>query len=346
MKPTSGAAAALAVLAVGAAGCGPTAPLRLDLTTISVTVPRAMNPTEALLAPSAPAAVPLPSLPPEAVALPPYPKNTPVPVSSQATTGPAPVPATSAPLTVATPPSTCPVAPPLAQPAFPASPTITSPPAPSTFSQTSTGSYTASSGSGSLAGMVTTTVTALPDETSSSGQTVRPWRVTHVDPAHQIRETQIYDVVEDSAAPGATQAGVYLVGMSWNDPVRGTLSFAPSGNGLEVMASPVSTSNSSAQYAGIATDPDSLTTIYWISNVEGHKRIDICGQVVDTWTVALSGTITSPTAKWNFSWNQQWATAYGAALVQDTLMLAPPQGGSTWTRELTDRTVPKEVAQP
>lgn len=346
MKRTSGAAAVLALFAAGTAGCGPSAPLRLDLNTISVTVPRAIAPAEALLAPSAPAAVPLPPLPAHAIALPAYPNSAAVPVSSENTAAPTPLSTSPVPIATAPPAASCPSAPSTAQPALPASVTVTSPPAAGTFSQTSSGSYTTPSGAGSLAGLTTTTLTSLPDATLSNGQMARSWRVTHLDVAHHVRETEIYDVIEPSNAPGATQAGIYLVGMSWNDPVRGTLSFAPSGNGLQVMASPVSTSSSSAQYAGIATDPSSLTTIYWVSNVQGRKRVDVCGQIVDTWTVALSGSLTSPTSRWNFTWNQQWGTAYGAALVQDTLTLTAPQGGSTWTRELTDRAVPKEVTQP
>jgi len=187
------------------------------------------------------------------------------------------------------------------------------------------------------------TITALPETTASNGQKVKSWRVQQVDPATKFGAVEVYQLVMPSTAAGATDPGVYLVGLAWTDPVRGSLTFQPSGNGLQVLPSPVQVATNNAQYPGIATDPDTLTTLQLVRNVRGRKRIDVCGQLVDTWTVEMSGTLTTPSAQWTVTWNQQIATAYGAVDVDELFAIQDVKGGLLWTRRLINRTVPKEI---
>lgn len=326
MKLTRTPAALIGATALLAtAGCGPSAKLSLDLATQSVTVPRIVSPAAALLAPSAPAPVALPPRPPAVSQLPPIPSGPP-------TAAPRP------------PVNPCPKASPNAAPAQTLGYVVSAPPAPGTFTERSSGNFASSTALGILTNPVLTTVTALPTQTSTTGQEVRGWEVQQVDTMTKARQVAQFDIVESSPAPGSTAAGVYLVGLAWDDPVRGKLSFQPAGNGIEVLPSPVSRSSSSAQYEGIATDPNTLTTLELVGNVTGQKRIDLCGNLVDTWTDSLSGTLTSQTAQWNVTWTLQWATAYGAAAVQETLALAAVSGSPTWSRTLTSTTVPKAAS--
>lgn len=321
---TSAALAGVAAL-LATTGCGPSAKLSLDMATQSVTVPRVVVPAAALLAPSAPAPVALPPRPPAVTQLPPVPTGTPY------------VP----PPPLANP---CPKASPTAVPAETLGYVVTAPPATGTFTERSTGGFASSSRLGILTNPVRTTITTLPTQTTTTGQQVRGWQVQQVDAVTKVRQVAQFDVVESSPAPGATAAGVYLVGLAWDDPVRGQLSFQPTGNGVEILPSPVSRSSSAAQYEGIATDPNTLTTLELVGNVTGQKRIDLCGNLVDTWTDSLSGTLTTKTAQWNVTWTLQWATAYGAAAVQETLALAAVSGSPTWSRTLTSTSVPKAAA--
>lgn len=328
IRTTTSLAAVAATLVVS--GCGPTAKLSLDLRTVSVTVPVQLSaPAATLLAPSAPAPAPLPVPPVTLGELPP------VPVTL------APNSASSAPRPAA---DSCPTASEFAVPALPAALTVTSPPAAQSMVEKATGAYTAASGTGRLNDPVQTNVTRLSAQTSTLGQQVIAWQVQEVDTTTKTRQVEVYDVVEPSSAPGATAAGVYLVGLSWNDRVRGDLSFQPSGNGVEVLPSPISISSSNAQFEGIATDPSSLTTLALVGNVTGDKRVDLCGHVVDTWTDVLTGTLTTASAQWKVAWTFQWATAYGAAAVQEGLSLASASSNATWSRVLTSTVQPKAAS--
>ncbi|HET6908095.1 MAG TPA: hypothetical protein VFH54_02060 [Mycobacteriales bacterium] len=322
MRPTRAVAIAIAAGALLAA-CGPQAQLRMNLRTVAVTVPRVVAPAVQLVPPSAPPPAALPPIAPLVNQLPP----------ATATVPP-----------VTTKPNPCPPAPPFATPAHPASETVGDIPASQSFVQRATGDYTNGSAKGSLAGDIRVTVTDLPDATSSNGQRVKSWRVQQVNPATKTRSVEVYQLAMPSNASSATPAGVYLVGLAWTDPVRGTLTFQPSGNGLYVLPSPVQVASNDEQYAGIATDPNTLTTLQLIRNVRERKRIDVCGQVVDTWTVEMSGTLTSPSAQWTVTWDQQIATAYGAADIDELFGLQDPKaGGPSWTRRLISTTVPKGV---
>ena len=319
MRPTRAIAAALAVTALLSA-CGPPSHLRLNLRTVSVTVPRVVAPAVQLVPPSLPPAVALPPIPP---------------IANQLPVGPPPP---SLPLK----PNPCPTASSSAVPAHAAPVVVDTAPVGQSFAQRATGNFTSGSNKGSLAGSVQVTVTALPDSKAVNGQQVKVWRVQQWDPVRKARAVEVYQLVLPSSAPGAADPGVYLVGLAWSDPVRGTVNFQPVGNGLEVLPSPVQVASNDEQYASIATDPNTLTTLQLVRNVRGRHRVDVCGQLVDTWTVQMTGTLTTPTAQWQLTWNQQLATAYGAVDVEELLQLSDVSGNG-WSRHLVSTTVPKEV---
>ena len=319
-------AIALGLAAALLTACGPEPRLRLSMRTVAVTVPRLVAPAAELVAPSAPPLAPLPAVPPIVTQLPPL---TPT--------------VESAPVVVTEPVDDCPAAPTFAVPEASASETVNQPPADQTLLQRSTGKFTAGTTEGTLDDQVQVTITRLPATTTVTGQEVRPWRVQQIDTLTQARSVAVYQLLLPSSTPGASSPGVYLVGLAWSDHVRGALTFQPSGNGLFVLPSPVAVSQNDAQYVGIATDPNTLTTLSLTRNVRARKRVDACGQLIDTWTVEMTGTIVAPGAQWDVTWNQQFATAYGAVVVEDVLGLVDPKGGPSWMRRLVSTTVPEEA---
>jgi hypothetical protein len=319
MRATRATAIAVAATAMLSA-CGPVSHLRLDLRAVDVTVPRVVAPALALVPPSAPPAV---ALPPISPVVPQLPASTPVTVPPESVL--------------------CPTAPQLAVPKYTAPTIVDKPPASQFFLQRASGSFQSATGKGTFGGTVSVKVQDLPDKTTSSGQKVKSWQVQQVDPFHKTWAVEGYELLLPSSAPGASPPGVYLVGLAWSDPVRGHLSFQPVGNGIYVLPSPVQVASNDAQEADIATDPNSLTTLQLVRNVRGRKRIDVCGQLVDTWTVEMSGTLTSPGAQWQVTWNQQIATAYGAVDVDELVDMSRVGSGASWTRRLISTTVPKET---
>lgn len=317
-----------ALAAVLLTGCGPKSPLDLDLRSVSITVPRLLTPAIQLVPPATrPQPARLPQLPPLTIVVPTMPTYAPLPPASA-------------------PPPACPKAGPLDVPAKPASITVATPPAEGTFVQTTSGSFggaPTSPSSGSLVGLVTVVVKRLPGATSTVGQQVDSWQVTRTDALHQSTSVEAYQLVHPSNAPGATAGGIYLVGLAWNDPVRGDLSFTPTGNPFQILPLPVQVASSAAQYANSSTDPNTLTTLSLIRNVVGRKRIDVCGRLVDTFRVEMTGTLTTSDSQRQVAWTQHLATAYGGADVEDTLSLSSLVDGSSWVRTVRNTTVPEDV---
>jgi hypothetical protein len=310
MKRSYAAVAAVALLATA---CGPAKQLKLDMRPVAVDIPRVVTPAVEL--------VPPPTVQPPA-ALPRIPS-----INRLAT--PPPVAATPTP----TPPvDPCPTADPFAVPAVPATLTVAAPPVDATTTQIATGS---------VSGVVTMTTMRLPSQVSSVGQHIDSWRVVRRGPAKNARSVEVYRLVHPSSSPLATAAGIYLVALSWDDPARGKVTFEASANGLEVLSLPAQPSTNDAQYAGTDTDPDTLTTLTLVRNIRSHKRIDACGHLIDTLTVEMSGTLTTPTMQRQVAWTQQLATSYGAVDVAETLTLTSLGAGYTWTRTLRSTTVPK-----
>ncbi len=313
------------------AGCGPASQLKLDLRAVSITVPRLVTPAIVLVPPAAaPQPVALPPLPPIITLLPPPPAE--VPAQAPVV---APPPA----------PPACPAAGPLDTPAKPATPEVPHPPVPGTFVQASSGSFAGAPGTpsaGSLAGEVTVVVKALPSATSSVGQLVESWQVERTDPLRKSRSVEVYQLVHPSASVSATAPGIYLVGLAWSDPTRGDVTFQPTGGGIEILPVPVQVANNDTQYAGAATDPSTLTTLEITRNIRARKRVDACGKLIDTYTVEMTGALTTTSTQQQVAWTQQLATSYGAADVQETLSLTSVAGGSSWNRTLRNTTLPAE----
>jgi hypothetical protein len=285
---------------------------------VSITVPRLVTPAIELVAPADTPTITFPDLPDGALALPR------VPTKPPATTG-------------------CPTADPLAQPEVPATLEVTSPPAAGTAVQVMAGAYSTAQGQGALLGLVQQTVEQLPSARASSGQLVDTWRVERTDAARKSRFVEVYQLVHPSTAVGATNAGIWLVGLAFDDPLLGKLTFSASGGGVQVLPSPVQVAQNDTQYAGAATDPSNLTTLSIVRNVRARERVDACGSLIDTWTVEMTGVITTTSTQRAFTWKQQLATGYGAADVQDTFSVTAPLDNTTFTRTLRNVALPKEV---
>jgi hypothetical protein len=272
------------------------------------------------------------------VALPPVP-----PVQTFLPEPPAPVASTPPPPVQ---PPECPPADALAAPDRAATLAVDEPPAPDSFVQQVVGSYTGTSAdpaSGQFGGKVRTTVKSLPSATTAVGQRVDSWRVERRGPQPAVRSVEVYQLVHPSTSPGATAAGIYLVGLAWSDPTRGALTFQPTGNGLQILPIPVQRANPSApQYVGAATDPSTMTTLALTRNVVGRDRVDACGELVDAWRIEMTGTLTTPDWQRQVTWTQQVATAYGGVVVGELLSLTSVTGGYSWTRALRSTSVPEE----
>ena len=307
--------------------CGPATHLDLQLRSVGVTVPRIVTPAVTIVPPAtAPVPAPLPPIPPVATFLPPTPQ------------APAPEP-----VAVTPPAPACPKADPFAVPAVPGTPLIAGYPAPASYTERASGTATLGSATKPLAGDVATRVVRLPGTATSAGQKVDSWRVERR--SAQGTSVEVYDLVHSAAADAAINPGVYLVGLAWDDPVRGRVTFQPAGNGLFVLPDPVQVAQQvagvAAQYAGSATDPQTLTTLTLARSVKGRQRVDLCGKLVDTYTVEMTGALVTRDAQWQVSWTEQLATAYGGIDVASTLALSSPATGASWTRTLTGTTVPK-----
>ena len=299
-------------------GCGPHATLDLNMRQVSLTVPRVLAPAVTLV-PPAPLVVSLP--------VPPIPTLPNIPSV---------VPPAAPPV------KACPKADQFATPAEPATPDVSAPPTPGFYLQSSHGSYSGSSAkpaAGKLSAPVVTSITSLPKTTAAqTGQVSDNWLVSRVDSLTHDTTYEAYQLATPTGSGQLVSPGIYLSGMKWKDPIRGELSFIPVGGGVEIMPSPVNASSTSS-FASSATDPNTLTTMTATGNVLPKRRIDVCGTLVDTWTVQLSGTLTSPSFRYQFSWRQQIATQYGGVYVEDDLTLAAP-GGLTWDRTLHDLNAP------
>lgn len=305
-------AALVAATLLSACG-GPKSKLDISMRGVNITVPRLLTPAIDLV-PFAPVPLDLPPIPDVSSLL---------PDGNKTPTKPA-----------------CPAADPLDAPALTSTADAQGPPAVNTYTQTVIGGFSDKTKVGTIAGTATVAIQKLPSASNSLGQRVDAWSVQRTDAANKSQSVEVYQFVQPHPSPAATASGVYLVGMAWTDPIRGTLSFEPVGNGLFILPNPVVQAANAAQYVGVATDPSSLTTLALTRNITGRKRVDLCGELVDTFTVTMTGALTSPKLHHQVAWTQQIATAYGAANVEETLALTTPIAGFNWIRTARNTAVP------
>lgn len=302
--------------------CGPTTHLDLQMRSVSVTVPHIVTPAVTIVPPATgPVPAPLPAFPALTSYLPQTPQPPVVPTQQVA----------------------CPPASAFAVPSQPGTPIIAGYPATATYVDRASGSSGPTAAVKRFRGTGVVTVVRLPSSTTAAGQAVDSWRVERR--TGTSTTVEVYDLLHSSAADTAIPPGIYLVGMAWDDPVVGRITFQPAGNGLFVLPDPVEVAQQpvqgvAAQYAGSATDPQSLTTMSVVRNVEGRERVDVCGALVDTYTVSITGSLVTRDAQWKVDWSEQLATAYGGIDVQSTLALSSPASGLSWTRVLHNTTVP------
>ena len=318
----------LAAASVLLAGCGPAKQLNLDLRSVSITVPRLVTPAITLIPPAPQVVAPLPPLAPIDFG-----------------TAPEPVVPSAVPTVAPPKPVACPKASAFDVPAVTAALEVTQSPPVASYLQVQTGGYVTSTTTGSNGGSLGEVVTHLPQQTSTIGQVVDSWQVARTGPDATTSSVEVYRLVHESDSPAATAAGLYLAAMAWKDPVRGDLTFQPAGDGLFLLPSPVTLSPSGGtQYVGSATDPNTLTTLALVRNVIGKKRVDACAQLIDTYTVEMTGALTTTSAARQVAWTMQLATAYGALPVQDSLSLTDPAGSFTWNAIRTATSLPKPLA--
>ena len=306
----------LSLLALAATACGPHVALHLNMRQVDLTFPRVLAPAQALV-PPAPLTIPVPVPPIPTFTVPTQPVITPPPANP------------------------CPTASSFAVPAEPVSVLLDKPPMPATYFQSSKGSYTGTSATpaaGKLTSPYTSVLTSLPQTTSQLGQQSDNWLVTRAD-GKSSTEVESFQLALPGSSAQSVSPGLYLSGLKWKDPVRGDLTFVPSGSGVELLPSPVAAS-ANPSFASSATDPNSFTTLTLAGTVAGQQRIDVCGTLVDTYTTQLTGTLTSPTAQWQVNWRLQVATQYGGIVVEDDLTLTNPAGFS-WDRTLHDLNTPE-----
>jgi hypothetical protein len=309
------------------AGCGPDKQLNLNLRAVGITVPRLVTPAVSLVPLVPPTTAPLPPLAPVDFSFPP------------------PTIPSGAPSQPRTPVVACPKAGTFDVPRVPASLKVESPPTPATYVQSIAGTYATGTTTGAISGGLSETVTALPRQTSVVGQVIDSWSITRTSPDAASSSVEVYRLVHASDSPAATAAGIYLAALAWKNAAGGDLTFQPLGDGLFLLPSPVTLSPSGGtQYAGSATDPNTLTTLSVVRNVTGKKRVDACGELIDTYTVEMTGALTTSSSQRQLTWTMQLATTYGGLPVQDQLTLTEPSGTFRWTALRTATALPKPVA--
>ncbi|MBK5308104.1 MAG: hypothetical protein JJD92_15570 [Frankiaceae bacterium] len=293
------------------AACGPDNPLKVNLRGVQITVPRQLPPAVIAVVPPPVAPVPAP------VVLPPLPELPPL----------APAPLASPP--TAPPPPACPTADQLAVPAQQATVLVKSRPGDAAYNLKQGGKYTVTSAAETTQSVLPTstsrTVKALTPPTSTVGQRVDAWSVTETD--GKSASVATFVLFQPSSSPQATPAGIYLSGLRWDDDVRGDLTFQPLGGGLLIF--PLPAQQTTTPFAASQTDPASQTVVTLTGQVPGKKRVDLCGAVVDSFSLALTGTITTPTQQLTVTWNQQIATQFGGLSVEDSLTLSGSNSASS-----------------
>lgn len=203
-------------------------------------------------------------LEPVAVIPPPVQLPAPTPTTSPATLPPTTLPPTT---TTLPPPDPCPVAPIDALPAEILAPSADTPPLPGSYRQAQTGTATIGGDVVDLAAEVIDTV-AAPTNVSDTGY---EFEVTSVEPATVT--TIGYRVDAD----GLAITSVSVAG------AEGVDTFTPT-PALLILPSPAVVGS---RFTTSATDPASGRFVRLNGRVTGIERIDVCGEVVDTWEVTF-----------------------------------------------------------
>ncbi len=317
-------------LAAVLTACGPQAPLELNLRTVALTVPRIPTPAVEMI-PPAPAPLPV-SLP------------APVRVGTLLPPPPPPPPPTPAPAPAVEDP--CPPGDPTAAPERSAGVYVTGLPAEDQRTERATTNYVDPETGDAVVSEseIDVTVRRLgQSEAAITGQLLDDWVVERVDTATGASSATQFRYVHESDAPGATNPGIWLVGMAWSDPSRGgDITWEPAGSGLWLLPSPVVLqAEDGVQYVGTATDPRTTTTVTIVRNVTGRDRVNACGEYVEGYVVGMTGTFTAPGFARELAWELTLATGYGGIDVESSLALTSPAATAAWSRTTTTNEVPE-----
>lgn len=316
------------LFAAALTACGPQAPLELNLRTVALTVPRIPTPAVEMIEP-----------PPEP---PPLSLPRPVPVRTLVPPPPPPPPPTPPPVVE----DPCPPGDPTVAPERSAGVYVTGLPAEGTrFERATTTAVDPESGDAVVTeSEIEVTITRLGQTSAElTGQLLDDWVVERVDTATGAVSATQFRYVHESDAPGATDPGIWLVGMAWTDETRGgEINWAPAGSGLWLLPSPVVLqAEDGVQYVGSATDPQTLTTVSIVRNVIGRDRVNACGEYVEGYVVKTTGTFTAPGFERDLSWDLTLATGYGGIDIESTLALTSLTDEAAWSRTTTTNQVPE-----
>jgi hypothetical protein len=199
-----------------------------------------------------------------------------------------------------------------------APPRVTTHPAPSTYTFARTGSAQRTLPAGAelrLDGLIARAYSAArPADAAQDGVGSFTFDVTET--TRDARVVNTYLVSPQGALSGAVGAGLYLDRIVSTTPASGTDVFAPV-QPLLLMPFPALEQTT---WHSAATDPRSQVTMDVNGLIRGKKRLNFCGQGVDTWEVQLTGQIAGPGRVINItSLVYDVGTQYGGIFLHDEL---------------------------
>lgn len=128
------------------------------------------------------------------------------------------------------------------------------------------------------------------------------------------------------------QRGLYLTQVLSKMPDDRLSSFRPA-TPLRLLRFPAFAGDT---FESAGTDPVTGTTMRWTVTVEGHVRVDLCGELVDAIRVHLSnGRVDGPEANVEFAATYDIATQYGGLILRDQVTASGREGLDTVTRTNT-----------
>jgi hypothetical protein len=119
----------------------------------------------------------------------------------------------------------------------------------------------------------------------------------------------------NSATPG-----LLLTGMKWRDSVRGNFDFVPQAP-MQFLQTPVSINNS---WQSAGWDPIDQTSVELQAQIPKKDTVNACGTPLDTYQVAITGTIISPTFQLSWTADYDIGTQFGGLILAEHVKLSGP----------------------
>ncbi|MHB8508152.1 MAG: hypothetical protein ACYDGR_05805 [Candidatus Dormibacteria bacterium] len=337
-------AAALAVICLGVSGCGPRTALELSVRKVPANILLGIQQgtqqvIQLLVQPS-----PTPSRGPLAVG--PLPTQAPLP----APTGvPSPTPPPP-------PPLPCPTAGPYSSPDEAAVPDLSGQPAPGTYSFRNQGVFTPNSNESAIKVAFPSSAThVVSPATAGTAPGTYTFDIadTAAGPDGRSRVTTTFLVEPNNptgSAPGGVSvsqaAGIFITRVVTEAPGVAPTTFLP-GSPVTYLNLPV--------FFGISWDTvgsDGSTTLKLHGAIDdsagsrkGHRYVDACGTVIDTWEVVASGTLVSSSQNLALNWVYDVATQYGGMTFRQDLRQEGTQAALA-TNSISENTTTANRLQP